>query len=191
MKKFVSFLLFLLIVPSMCLGYTLTISWDQNSESDLAGYKLFVGNASGNYPNVIKLGTVNTYTINDAIPGAIYYITIKAFDNIGNESSPSTEVNASVPIDGIALLNPLNNEIVTSRPTFRWSGSGFTKYTLYTSINNKPYQKAYSGRSMYYKMSLATWTFYTRKGTIIKWYVVGINSNGLSISSPTYLFTRK
>lgn len=191
MKKITSFLLVLLLLPMLCQAYNLTISWDANKESDLAGYKLFIGNSSGSYTSTINVGTTNAYTVNNVTPGLTYYAVIRAFDLSGNESSNSKEVSALIPIDQILLTQPLDGQIISSRPTLKWTASGFTKYALYASINEKSFQKAYSGTKNYYTVPLATWIFYIKKGSIVKWYVIGTTSSGTNIQSATYSFTKK
>jgi hypothetical protein len=40
-----------------------TIAWDANLESDIAGYKLYYGTSSGNYTIILDAGNTTNYTI--------------------------------------------------------------------------------------------------------------------------------
>ena len=70
-----------------------TLAWDANSEPDLSGYKLYYGTSPGNYPNVITLGLVTTYTVTNLTDGVTYYFALTAFDTEGFESDKSNEVS--------------------------------------------------------------------------------------------------
>ncbi|HSA65128.1 MAG TPA: hypothetical protein VLE25_10580 [Nitrospira sp.] len=70
-----------------------------NSETDLAGYKVYVGTAPGlySYPgSPIVIGRTDNYAITGLPVGQTYYFAISAFDNSGNESTLSTEVSKSI-----------------------------------------------------------------------------------------------
>jgi hypothetical protein len=76
-----------------------TLSWTLNSETDLAGYKVYVGTAPGlySYPgSPIVIGRTDNYAITGLPVGQTYYFAISAFDNSGNESTLSTEVSKSI-----------------------------------------------------------------------------------------------
>lgn len=76
-----------------------TLSWTLNSETDLAGYKVYVGTASGlySYPgSPIVIGRTDNYAISGLPVGQTYYFAISAFDNSGNESALSSEVSKSI-----------------------------------------------------------------------------------------------
>ncbi len=76
-----------------------TLSWSLNSESDLAGYKIYVGTAPGlyTYPgSPFPLGVTGSYTITGLPSGQTYYFAISAFDSFGNESGLSAEVSKSI-----------------------------------------------------------------------------------------------
>ena len=60
--------------------------------SDLAGYKLYYGNAPGIYSNVITVGDYTNAEIGDLGFGT-YYLTVTAYDIYGNESGYSNEIN--------------------------------------------------------------------------------------------------
>ncbi len=79
------------------------LAWDPDSASDLAGYKLYYGTASGNYQANIDVGNVNTYTLNNLTIGATYYAAATAYTNTGLESSFSNEVMYTVPACTYAL----------------------------------------------------------------------------------------
>lgn len=89
---------FVLLLPTLAIADgSLTVSWNPNSESDLAGYKVYYGDRSGNYPTVINVGNVTTYTVSNLQGGVTYYFVVTAYDNSGNESSYSLEVSATLP----------------------------------------------------------------------------------------------
>jgi hypothetical protein len=69
---------------------SVTASWSANTESDIAGYKVYYGKSSGSYTNSINVGNVTTHTITGLSTGRTYYIAISAFDKSGNENKLST-----------------------------------------------------------------------------------------------------
>jgi hypothetical protein len=73
-------------------GGSATVTWNANTESDLAGYRVFYGTSSRNYPNSISVGKVTTATINGLTVGTTYYFAVKAVDTSGNLSGYSAEV---------------------------------------------------------------------------------------------------
>jgi len=72
-----------------------TLAWDANSESDLAGYKVYFGTASRVYGAPIVIGTGTTYMVTGLAPGT-YYFAVTAFNTAGLESGFSNEVSATV-----------------------------------------------------------------------------------------------
>lgn len=74
-----------------------TLEWDPNSESDLAGYKMYVGTASGVYGEPIDVGLATTYTVTGLLPGRTYYFAVSAYNTSGKESGKSNEVSYTVP----------------------------------------------------------------------------------------------
>ena len=68
-----------------------SLSWNPNSEPDLAGYKVHYGTSSRTYGTSINVGKKTTYTVTGLSAGT-YYFTVTAFDTAGNESGFSNEV---------------------------------------------------------------------------------------------------
>ncbi|HEY6260812.1 MAG TPA: hypothetical protein VIW47_04405 [Nitrospiraceae bacterium] len=78
---------------------SLTLTWAANREPDLAGYKIYVGTASGtyNFPgSAFVIGTVTSYTISNLPNGQTYFFAMSAYDSAGNESVLSAEVSKSL-----------------------------------------------------------------------------------------------
>lgn len=76
-----------------------TLSWIANTESDLAGYKIYQSTISGQYgAPVATVGKVTTQTL--TLPALTadqtYFWTITAYDLAGNESGKSVEVSKLV-----------------------------------------------------------------------------------------------
>lgn len=93
MKKILTMLMILLFgigANSLAAGEIL-LAWDPNTEPDLAGYRIYYGNAHDDYTEIIDVGNVIEYTITELNAG-VYYITITAYDASGNESDYTYEI---------------------------------------------------------------------------------------------------
>ncbi len=66
--------------------------WDPNTETDLAGYKIYYGYVSGSYEYSVDVGNQTTYTLTGLDPNKIYYIAATAYNLEGYESNFSNEV---------------------------------------------------------------------------------------------------
>jgi hypothetical protein len=99
LASLVVFALLLLGVTGLLWAETATLTWNANTESDLAGYKLYQGTASGQYGPPVDLGNVTTTTV--TLPSLAmdrtYYFAITAYDLARNESGKSNEVNKLIP----------------------------------------------------------------------------------------------
>ena len=68
----------------------ISLSWDLNSEDDLAGYKVYYGGVSGQYENSEDIGNMTAYTV-FLYEDKETYFTLTAYDGVGNESGYSNE----------------------------------------------------------------------------------------------------
>lgn len=89
--------------PSSTATGVASLSWNPpatNSDgtplTDLAGYKVYYGNSSGQYTKAIDVGSSTSYVINNLPVGATTYFTVTAYDLSGNESSFSNEASKSL-----------------------------------------------------------------------------------------------
>lgn len=112
MKKILlSFTMVIMLVAiagiSMAQSLNPAFSWTPNSEADLAGYNIYCGVETGVLPTKINMelpsieqGQV-VYTLNAADCGIVengtYYFAATAYDNGGNESGMSQEVEWTAP----------------------------------------------------------------------------------------------
>ncbi len=85
-------LILLMSHVSLLCARTVVLSWNPNSESDLAGYIVFVGIASREYGESHTIGKVNEYELNLPDDGLDYFMALKAYDTNGNKSDFSAEV---------------------------------------------------------------------------------------------------
>lgn len=74
------------------------LTWNANTESDLAGYKVYRATASGAYgaPIATLTGNVTNYVATGLQVGTTYFFVVTAYDTEGNESSVSNEVSKSI-----------------------------------------------------------------------------------------------
>jgi fibronectin type 3 domain-containing protein len=73
------------------------LEWDENTEPDLDGYKLYYGSASRSYGYIIDVGNQTDFTVVDLVEGETYYFAVTAYNTSGYESSYSNEVVYTVP----------------------------------------------------------------------------------------------
>lgn len=72
-------------------GSSMRISWDPNTESDLAGYTVCLGTVSGDYSDV-RTVTSNSIIISDLAPFTTYYCVVRAYNSYGLSSEYSEEI---------------------------------------------------------------------------------------------------
>ncbi len=71
------------------------LSWYASTESDLAGYRIYFGSASGVYGAPIDVGNVTIHKLSGLTTGT-WYFAITAYNSSGLESGYSNEVIATV-----------------------------------------------------------------------------------------------
>src|SRR2546426_88552 len=77
------------------------LTWDAPVQADgtpvptLAGYKLYYGSQSGQYPTMIPVGLTTTYTVTNVPTGQTSYFAVKAYDSTGTDSAFSNEVSVT------------------------------------------------------------------------------------------------
>jgi len=92
MKK----ILLILVLVGRVFAGAATVSWDANTESDLAGYKIYYGQNSGSYDDVVDVGNDISWVVDNLIVSATYFFVATAYDSSGNESAFSNEVSTTI-----------------------------------------------------------------------------------------------
>ena len=101
----------LVLLACLFLGFAVTpaqaqqvqLTWDAPLQTNgtpvpnLAGYKLYYGSQSGQYPTMIPVGMKTTYTVTNLSAGRTYYFAAKAYNSTGMESAFSNEVSVTLP----------------------------------------------------------------------------------------------
>ena len=103
----VLFLLVLCLVTadSAC-SFEISVAWDANTESILAGYRVFYRQAGldYDYSNPAYDGTATHCTLSGLDTNTTYYFTARAYDIYGNESDNSVELS----VKDIASTEPVS-----------------------------------------------------------------------------------
>ena len=105
---------FLLFATLAFAGTNVTFEWDANTETDLAGYRLYMSPTLGTYTfgsgNEVAEILVGTETVVlENISSGTYFWVLTAYDTGGNESLPSNEVTAT--LDSMSPDAPKNLRI--------------------------------------------------------------------------------
>jgi hypothetical protein len=82
------------------------LSWNRNTEADLAGYRIYYGPSSLNLPHSVNVGlTATPLTPTVTLPNAQHpdfivvgtlFFTVKAYDTSNNESDGSNVVSKGI-----------------------------------------------------------------------------------------------
>lgn len=82
-----------------------TVRWNANSESDLAGYKVYSGSLSRVYDSAKTVTTTSLSKIVTGLAnGSVWYHAVTAYDLTGNESTFSAEVSRLVTVNVLQIL---------------------------------------------------------------------------------------
>jgi PKD repeat protein len=67
--------------------------------TDLAGYRVYYGQTSGNLTLKVDVGNQTTYLLSGLVGGQVYYFAVTAYDTSGNESRLSDGASATTLSD--------------------------------------------------------------------------------------------
>lgn len=170
-------------IASNALADQVTLQWDANTESDLAGYRIHQGNEDGSYSVHIDVHNVTTYTMTGLTEGQTYYFAATAYDASGNESGYSNQVSYTVPQQGRLLLTPFGGLTSSGNQGGPFSPSSIT-YTL-TNPDTRAINWTASKNQNWLTLSSTNGTLQPSGSTNV---TVSINSNAniLSPSSTPY-----
>jgi hypothetical protein len=99
-----SFLLPLFFHPDTVYGEQLTLVWDASPDTEVTGYRLYYGRASGAYNRFNDAGNSLRYTVTGLDAGVTYFFACTAYTGAGAESSLSNEVSYTMPGDSSVPL---------------------------------------------------------------------------------------
>ena len=91
-------ILFFALLPNpVQAAQSITVAWDRNPETSVAGYRVYQGVASGAYTNVVDTGNATSAIISNLVEGATYYFAVTAYNILGLESDYSNEASYTIP----------------------------------------------------------------------------------------------
>jgi hypothetical protein len=121
---FFSVLLVALLISVWARAEQVTLAWDANTESDLAGYKVHYGTASGSYTTIVDVHKVTTSSIGTLTAGQTYYFAVTAYNASGNESGYSNQVSYSILQNQPPTANAGPDQIVDAGTVVSLNGTG-------------------------------------------------------------------
>lgn len=86
---------------------SIILAWNP-SVSDVTGYKVHYGTASGDYTKVVDVGNQTTAAISKLSSGSTYYFAVTAYNSIGLESLPSAEISYTPPTNQVSTAQADN-----------------------------------------------------------------------------------
>jgi hypothetical protein len=80
-------------IPLACAATSgaVTLAWD-DSDPNVAGYRLYYGIASRTYPVAIDVGPATSCSVSNLISGTTYFFAVTAYSHFGIESDFSSEI---------------------------------------------------------------------------------------------------
>lgn len=93
-KRLIALLAVLLFCATAWAG-DVQLAWDASISSQVTGYKIYAGNASGIYSLTFDAGDVLAYTVTGLVDGT-WYFAATAHDASGVESAFSNEISTTV-----------------------------------------------------------------------------------------------
>jgi hypothetical protein len=95
-----------LLAPSAAAAETLTLMWDLNTEPEVTGYRVHIGQQPGIYTQTIDVGNTDTYVLASAVAGQQYCFAVTAV--AGALTSGLSQEVCALTNDPPYLAQPLN-----------------------------------------------------------------------------------
>ena len=127
--RFLGVVAFILAFVGIAQAQTLT--WDPNTEPDIAGYVVSAGTQSGVYSSNVDVGTQTSYPLTNIDPTKDYYFAVRAYNSEGLYSAYSSEILLpAIAPPGTTVINSLRASstypLLAGRPV-TWTASATSK----------------------------------------------------------------
>jgi hypothetical protein len=140
-------LLILLFVAT--LGWAqvpVTVAWDANTETNLAGYRIYWGKSTRFYTDVRNCGDRTQVTI-PLYPSETYYIAVTAYNTEGIESDYSSELVHVVRGTATAPIAPRSPRIISVTSVVERASSQIGPWTsVHVAVYEAPEPGFYRSR---------------------------------------------
>jgi hypothetical protein len=132
----------LFALPGAARAGSIALAWDPVTDSDVAGYRVHYGPASGNYTQQTDASTSTTITLNGLTDCTAWFMAVKAYDSDGNVSAsfsneitgwPRPTVSGGTPAaaeQGRRLQVTWSGMNFRPGAALRFTGSGFTVHSV-------------------------------------------------------------
>ena len=94
----------------------LSFVWEASTESRVVGYRLHYGPTSRHYIKTIEVGDATTATLPDLDPGTTYFVAVTAYNSLGVDSPPSSEISVTTLGPTPGLYTGLFSEAAGPQP---------------------------------------------------------------------------
>jgi hypothetical protein len=115
LRRFVSVLVFLCVLCGVAEATPVTLSWDPNTEPDLAGYILSYGIVSGQYSSAVDVGNTTTFRFDPPDPSRVYYLAVRAY-NAASLMSPYSNEVATTPAPPALTVTGISSNLSSPQP---------------------------------------------------------------------------
>ena len=120
--------------PRIVSGQSATAVWNPSSDTNVIGYFIRYGLSSETCTNLLDAGAATNVTVFGLEAGSTYYFFVTAYDRAGLESTPSNEIDYTVPEAVTAPSAPIALQMrndSTSGMTLEFEApSGGTSYVI-------------------------------------------------------------
>jgi len=138
----------LLLAAGPAAAAQVTIAWDANTETDIAGYVVEFGPAAAPFSQSTDVGNVTSWTLTNALPGTTYSFRVVAYNSNGERSDSSSVVSTStvtpggpaLTVDRVALRFGMLASAahpITASQTIRLTqaGAGVATWTVSSNVS--------------------------------------------------------
>ncbi len=84
------------------LAGSVSLTWNPSPDTNAVGYNVYFGGTSGDYTNVLSVGSVTNVTIIGLTEGVTYYFSATTVSSLGIESAFCSEVSYVIPLSDIS-----------------------------------------------------------------------------------------
>jgi hypothetical protein len=117
-----------------------SLAWNANPESNIAGYKVHFGTQSGTYSSVVDVGKTTQALLPQLTMGSTYYVAVSAYNADGLESPRSAEfsVTAATPPPPVGTSFAMGSGSTAGQGSLKWkypksSQTSVDRFAVYSS----------------------------------------------------------